>query len=213
MVCNLAVAITKAAIEDSRLRALVDNHIDQVQQMLVKFLARRHPNLSVQPSPRDPRVILAGPHTLRIMDGQVTVSGPRQSKDLADTLGEQAKAFLPVLADQFFAQEVGRLLRAVAEVTNVQTSEVDNNGVLQRATVFSLRIADLLGRVFVLPGGRVQIFVDTGSFPRAKAVTEQLLSTIQAQGLPVRMIGEVEQHRDGADHVHVPQRQKGPLRS
>lgn len=209
MVCNLAVAITKAAIEDSRLRALIDTHIDQVQQLMVSFLARRHPHLSVQTSSRDPRVIVAGPHTIRIVDGRVTVSGSRESRYLADTLAEQTKAFLQLLADQLFAQEVGRVLKACATVTGVQTSEVNNNGTLQQATVFALRLTNLQARVFVLPGGRLQIFVDTGSFPQAKALTGQLLSTMRAQGLEVQMVGEVEQHRSGADHVHVQQRQKG----
>ena len=213
MVCNLAVAITRAAIADERLRALVDLHIDQVQQMMVGFLVRRHPELSVQASSRDPRVLVVGPHTIRIIDGRVTVSGSRESGYLAETLAEQAKEFLQVLADQLFIQEVGRVLKAYTSVTNVQTSNVDNQGVLQRATVYTLRLANLQARVFVLPGGRMQIFVDTGSFPQAKALSGQLLSTMQAQGLDIQMIGEVEQHRDGTDHVHVQQRQKGPHHS
>lgn len=211
MVCNLAVAITKAAIEDERLRALVESHIDQVQRLMVGFLARRHPQLSVEADSRDSHVLIVGPHRVRIEDGRVTVRGPRTSEYLAQTLNEQATAFLQLVTDQLFTQEVGRTLKACATITNIQNSDVDNNGALQRATVYSIRIADLLARVFCLPGGRVQIFVDTGSFPQAKAVTGQLLTAIQAQGLPIEMVGEVEQHRDGADHVHVQQRQKGPL--
>lgn len=209
MVCNLAVAITKAAIADERLRALVESHIEQVQQMLVGFLARRHPGLPVQVDRSGPHVLVVGPHRVRLSKGQVNVSGPRSSEYLAGTLSRQVSEFLQLVTDQLFTQEVGRVLTACATITNVQTSTVDNKGVLQRATVYSIRLADLLARVFVLPAGRVQIFVDSGSFPQAKAVTQQLLSTLQAQGLDIVMQGEVEQHRDGADHVHVELPQKG----
>lgn len=58
-------------------------------------------------------------------------------------------------------------------------------------------------RVFVLEGGRVQIFVDEGTFEEAKLLTETILGQLSAAGLPLEMVGEVEMHRSGADHVHV----------
>lgn len=59
-------------------------------------------------------------------------------------------------------------------------------------------------RVVVLPGGQLQIFGDTGTFAETKQATEHILALLQAQGLPVQMQGQVEQHRpDGPDHIHV----------
>ena len=58
-------------------------------------------------------------------------------------------------------------------------------------------------RVFVLPDGNIQIFVDEGNFVEAKAKTEALLAQLKAQGLPVEMVGQVEQHKDDVSHVHV----------
>lgn len=58
-------------------------------------------------------------------------------------------------------------------------------------------------RVFVLPGGKVQVFVDEGSFDEAQKLTQQILGILQAAGLPLELTGAVEQHRDGVEHVHV----------
>jgi hypothetical protein len=64
-------------------------------------------------------------------------------------------------------------------------------------------------RVFVLPGGEIQIFGDTGPFAQASAATQQIIDALQAQGLPVKLIGAIEQHRpDGPAHVHVVQTQQ-----
>ncbi len=67
-------------------------------------------------------------------------------------------------------------------------------------------------RVFVLhadpgrgiEGGKIQIFVDDGTFAEAKAATLALIQAAQAQGIPVELVGEIEQHRpDGPQHVHI----------
>lgn len=62
-------------------------------------------------------------------------------------------------------------------------------------------------RVFVLPGGKLQVFIDGNgvTFEEARAVTERVLGQLQAQGVPAEMIGDVEMHKDGVHHVHVPQ--------
>lgn len=60
-------------------------------------------------------------------------------------------------------------------------------------------------RVFALPGGTLQIFVDEGSFEEAKEITTALLAKLQAQGMPVALVGPIEQHKDDATHVHVQQ--------
>lgn len=61
-------------------------------------------------------------------------------------------------------------------------------------------------RVFVLPGGKLQVFVDGNgvSFEDARLATLRVLAQLRAQGLDVEQTSEIEQHRDaGIDHVHV----------
>lgn len=62
-------------------------------------------------------------------------------------------------------------------------------------------------RVFILPGGKLQVFVDGDgvTFEQARAATEQVIGQLQAQGIPAEMIGDVEMHKDGVHHVHVRQ--------
>lgn len=59
-------------------------------------------------------------------------------------------------------------------------------------------------KVFVLPGGRVQIFVDGQvSFEQAQQITKVVIAQLQAGGVEFSEVGAVEQHKDGVEHVHV----------
>jgi hypothetical protein len=58
-------------------------------------------------------------------------------------------------------------------------------------------------RVFVMPGGTVQVFVDEGTFEEARAATNAIFAHLKAQGLPVELVGQIEQHKDDVTHVHV----------
>ena len=58
-------------------------------------------------------------------------------------------------------------------------------------------------RMFALPGGRIEVFVDEGTFEEAKMATEAIFQRMQANGLPVELNGKIEQHRDDVTHVHV----------
>ncbi len=58
-------------------------------------------------------------------------------------------------------------------------------------------------RVFVIPGGKLQIFVDKGTDEDAIAATKKVLARLKADGISFASIGEVEFHRDGGQHVHV----------
>ncbi len=63
-------------------------------------------------------------------------------------------------------------------------------------------------RVFVLPEGKIQIFVDEGTEEEARLVTKAVLVQLQASGIPFADIGEIELHRQGSDHVHITQEVK-----
>lgn len=58
-------------------------------------------------------------------------------------------------------------------------------------------------RIIVLPGGKLQIFVDEGTFEEAAQATRAILADLSAQGVPIQSVGDIEQHRDGVSHVHV----------
>ena len=58
-------------------------------------------------------------------------------------------------------------------------------------------------RIILLPGGKLQVFVDEGTDLEARQISEGVLATLQAAGIPLESIGEVEFHRTGAEHVHV----------
>ena len=58
-------------------------------------------------------------------------------------------------------------------------------------------------RIILLPGGKLQVFVDEGTDLEARQISEGVLATLQAAGIPLESIGEVEFHRTGSEHVHV----------
>jgi hypothetical protein len=59
-------------------------------------------------------------------------------------------------------------------------------------------------KVYVLPGGNVQIFVDGPvSFAQAQQITQAVIAQLQASGVALSEVGTVEQHKDGVSHVHI----------
>jgi hypothetical protein len=61
-------------------------------------------------------------------------------------------------------------------------------------------------KVYVLPGGQLQIFVDGSNvtYDQAAAATVKLLERLQAQGIPIEQVSQIEQHKDaGVSHVHI----------
>jgi hypothetical protein len=58
-------------------------------------------------------------------------------------------------------------------------------------------------KVYVLPQGNIQVFIDDATDEEATTLTQQVYATLKAAGIPFDRIGEVEFHRNGGDHVHV----------
>jgi hypothetical protein len=59
-------------------------------------------------------------------------------------------------------------------------------------------------KVIVLPGGKVQMFVDGQvSFEQAQQITQAVIAQLQAGGVEFSEVGAVEQHRDGVSHAHI----------
>ena len=164
MPCNLAVAITKAVLTNERLIALLDEHCDQVQQLLVSYLRRQHPDVPVFAGRPDTGLVFLDTASLLLKEGKVTVTDVRGERPLARQVSEEASAFLSLVADQLFTQDVERVLKRVARLMGKQISDVEDAGAVKRATVYALEIYSLKARVFVLPGARMQIFIDSGTF-------------------------------------------------
>jgi hypothetical protein len=68
-------------------------------------------------------------------------------------------------------------------------------------------------RVFVLPGGKLQIFIDSGTDEQAIEATQTILAKLKASGMEFDSVGDIEFHRDGrSDHIHVVQQNQQELR-
>lgn len=210
MVCDLAVAITKAELPNERLQALLGQHLDQITQLVANYLQRRHPRLQVKVAAAGCLEVGDG-LTLRIdQTGAVTLEGQRTSRtaQYLEDVSQEVTTFVALVADQLFAQEVERSLRAITPLLGKQTADVENAGKPQRAVIYAVRVNGLKVRVFVLPGARLQVFVDDGNFEQAKTATQKLLQAVQAQGVEISRTSEIEQHRSGSEHVHIRQTQQ-----
>ena len=141
MPCNLALTITRAAVSEDRLLALLTD--DLVAAIVAAFLAERGLALTETRLPRGV-AFAGGPIALTIVGGRVTGRTSSRWPTLADRdLLAGVMADLPdVLAqagDQVFARKVLETLAAFGPVTAQQVS-VDNEGVRQVATVLTLRL-------------------------------------------------------------------------
>lgn len=59
-------------------------------------------------------------------------------------------------------------------------------------------------RVFILPGGKLQVFIDSGTDEQAIEATQAILTRLKASGMEFDEVGDIEFHRDGrSDHIHV----------
>jgi hypothetical protein len=58
-------------------------------------------------------------------------------------------------------------------------------------------------RVFILPEGKIQIFIDNGTEEEAIEASKKIMANMQASGVNFESIGEVELHRTGGEHAHI----------
>ncbi|NNJ13396.1 hypothetical protein EKD04_024015 [Chloroflexales bacterium ZM16-3] len=142
MPCNLAVSITKAAVTEERLRALLTP--EAVQPVIAAYL--RQPGVVgagervIVQRQGDGLAVTVGSLTLTISGGQVQTRATRgtnatRAQELADALSD----LLALAADTRFAQQVRAALATFGTVAAQQVT-VDNGGVTQAATVLTLHI-------------------------------------------------------------------------
>ncbi len=142
MACNLAVSITKAAVTEEKMRALLAP--EKVQPVVEAYLRqpgvlKQGETFAVNRQGSSVVVVVAG---LRIFinGGRVSTSATAgyndaRGRELVDALSN----LLALTADALFAQQVKAALAPLGKVKQQQVS-VDNGGVTQAAMVFTLNI-------------------------------------------------------------------------
>lgn len=136
MPCNLAVSIAKAGVTTPQLLALLTPEV--VQQVALTYLEQQHAALNPYVlTSSDSRVSFqVGTSLVVITDGAVQVTDRRGNTTFAATLANEVEQLLLQLADSLFQQQLQQILGPA--VTQVQTVNVDNDGVIQQAAVFTL---------------------------------------------------------------------------
>lgn len=136
MPCNLAVSIAKAGVSKPQLLAFLTP--DMVQQVILTYLQQQYVSLNPRLLVRfDSRVYFqVGTCRILIEEGTVQVTSTSDDPAFAETLADEIEQLLLQLADSLFQQQVQRILGP--SVTQVQTVQVNNEGVTQQAVVFTL---------------------------------------------------------------------------
>ncbi len=142
MPCNLALTITKAAVSEERLLALLTD--DLVAPIVTAFLTECGLALGETRLPRGGVEFAGDRLRLTIVGGRVTgrTSSPWPTpadRDLLARLMADLPAVLAEAVDQVFARKVQETLAAFGPVS-AQRVPVDNEGVRQGATVLTLRL-------------------------------------------------------------------------
>lgn len=197
MSCYLAVSITKAAVTEEELVKLLSKNHKDAMQVLLAYFKNQYPDLFVEL--RGDRLYV-GNSVLCLSNGQVTeTNNEGESPYIAE-----ATELVAMIANKLFTDEIERVLRLQANDVQALGKQVNNAGEVVDAMQFSLTLAGVKMRVFVLPRGQVQIFVDSGSYNQAKAATLLLLENLEVEDVQVTRTSEIEQHIPGGmDHVHV----------
>jgi hypothetical protein len=142
MPCNLAVSITKAAVTEDHLRALLtaDTVSDVVLRFLTQQYARRSPRLLSASGRRSVFLMDEGDTLITITDGKVTINAATLRPAQTDDILEAVSLLLARLADMLFQRQVQQALSARFDtrLIGTQTLEVENEGERQQAAVFTL---------------------------------------------------------------------------
>jgi hypothetical protein len=142
MTCNLAVSLAKAAVTDEYLQTLLTPAI--VQPIVLAYLQQQYPH-------DQPNVIEATEHgvsfrvgscTIVLKRGKIEVTDAQRVSRRAAQLIQELEHVLTNLADRLFQQHVQHILQQTlgTAFTEVTTVEVENEGHVQQAAVFTLTL-------------------------------------------------------------------------
>lgn len=140
MPCSLAVSITKAAVNDEQLKALLTLSVmHQVIENFLKANATYKDQVSSNWQTDSYSVFYVGNCSVTIFNGgRISVDASQWSAREAETLSADITTLLARLADHLFAQQVQQALAGLGPV-QAQTVAVDDQGVTRQATVLSLK--------------------------------------------------------------------------
>jgi len=207
MPCNLAVSITKAAVENEELLRFMTP--DVVEGMLAQALGVQG---RIQGDTVTFTLNRKGRPIVTVQNGQVNVQANRSRvpKDQVEALSEQVAQKLVDIGTAALAAKMYQALQRYGSV-NIQSTQVDNEGLQQAAQKLVVTTGSGVEiRLFVLPGGQMQVMVDGQvSFDQAREVTAKLLEAARAQVASLQQTSEVEQHKAGVTHVHERQHLHG----
>jgi hypothetical protein len=140
MPCNLAVAITKAAIEDEYLRSLLTPEITAA--VVGAFLAQNAQYAALSPEVQataDGVTASLGPISLSIVRGTVTMRGGAAQRELAARLATDLAAPLHQAAQALLAAKLRQAMARYGDVEMTQQA-VENRGAIQQAYVLRLKL-------------------------------------------------------------------------
>lgn len=137
MPCNLAVTITKAAVEQEHLNKLLTPQV--VEQALRAFLTARDRNATVRVN-YGTVYASTGYNSVSVFRGRVSVSNGNRDTRGAEKLAAETQQLLAALADTLFAQQVQSALQGSGARVASQQVVVDNAGRRQVATVLSFNL-------------------------------------------------------------------------
>ncbi len=138
MPCNLAVSIAKAGVTRPQLLAFLTPDI--VQQVALTYLQQQYAALNpkVRSTSSNSACLQVGTSLVVITDGSVQVTDSRGNTTFAETLANEVEQLILQLADSLFQRQLQQILGPA--VTQVQTMQVDNDGIMQQAAVFTLEL-------------------------------------------------------------------------
>lgn len=194
-----AKLVAKSVVTNEEILEIMANHLDEVAELFRVYLKTKG---------RTMRVLVAdGAITLFDEEnGSYTIKNGKIEYVETRTTGSQRifrllTEALPKIGDLMFARELANLLRGMdARIDAVDATET-TDGIAQRidATVGPMKY-----RILVLSGGQVEIQgLDGAEFPVFKAVTESMMEKFAEKGVNLALQGEMENHRDGLQHVHL----------
>jgi hypothetical protein len=137
MPCNLAVTITKAAVTEQRLLALLTD--ETVERVLTAYFQEQGQQAQITRTANGVQVRLNG-ITIRVTNGQVIADSRRTRRNEMGDLTDTLSTLLARAADALFAQQVGVALQGLSGSVKAQTVNVDNDGTVQQATVFTMQM-------------------------------------------------------------------------
>ena len=163
MPCNLAVSITKAAVSEAHLRAILTPEVIlPLIEAYLRLPGVLHAERVTLQRQGDAIVVTVGRVTMTIREGRVETQATRgdvRAKELTDGIS----ALVAGIADALFAQQIRAALTPFGTVAAEQVT-VDNDGVSQVVTMLTMTLMEGGNAVELTVFTPQQVTVDNDGF-------------------------------------------------